>query len=186
MIYNLENKIKEISNKKSDINEHIFTMIKYGKKCEHITEMGVRGIVSTWAWLYCKPKKLICYDFVNPSKFNGNINDVYETAKYNNIDFKFYQKDVLKVEIEKTDLLFIDTKHHYEQLCQELKLHANNVNKYICFHDTTLFGHKDEYDASGKGIWPAISEFLRKNNQWILEKQYTNNNGFTIIKRIDS
>jgi hypothetical protein len=47
MIYNLKNKIKEISNKKSDINEHIVTMIKYGSKCEHITEMGVRGIVST-------------------------------------------------------------------------------------------------------------------------------------------
>jgi hypothetical protein len=34
--------------------------------------MGVRGIVSTWAWLATSPQKLIAYDLENPSKWGGN------------------------------------------------------------------------------------------------------------------
>ena len=73
-------------------------------------------------------------------------------------------------------------------------MHSDKVRKYICFHDTTSFADKDEHlghenswgkPTSGKGIWPAITEFLEENkNKWILEKRYMNNNGFTIIKRI--
>lgn len=37
-----------------------------------------------------------------------------------------------------------------------------------------------------KGLWSAIQEFLDKyNNQWTLHKRYTNNNGPTILKRIN-
>ena len=40
----------------SDINEHVPTLLEYGQKCDHITEMGVRWIISTWVWLACAPK----------------------------------------------------------------------------------------------------------------------------------
>ena len=48
---NLEEKVNELFRTQSDINEHIPTILKYGQECNHITEMGVRGILSTWAWL---------------------------------------------------------------------------------------------------------------------------------------
>ena len=35
-----------------------------------------------------------------------------------------------------------------------------------------------------KGIIPAIDEFLSANTNWTMEKQYKNNNGLTILKRI--
>lgn len=35
-----------------------------------------------------------------------------------------------------------------------------------------------------KGLIPAIDEFLIANTNWIMEKQYKNNNGLTILKRI--
>ena len=50
---------------KSDINEHLDTFVRYGKECETITEMGVRGITSTWAWMMSNPKKLVGIDFLN-------------------------------------------------------------------------------------------------------------------------
>jgi hypothetical protein len=44
--------------------------------------------------------------------------------------------NVLEVEIEETELLFIDTYHYYAQLKKELKLHAGKISRYIAFHDT--------------------------------------------------
>ena len=125
MIFDLEQKVNEIYKTPSDINEHIPAIIKYGQECEHITEMGVRGIVSTWAWLATAPQKLIAYDLENPSKWGGIIQDVYETAEAYNLDFTFIEGDVLKLEIDETDLLFLDTWHVYEQVRDEIKLHAD-------------------------------------------------------------
>lgn len=36
-----------------------------------------------------------------------------------------------------------------------------------------------------KGVCPAIEEFLFSNKNWIIEKRFTNNNGLTILKRIN-
>jgi hypothetical protein len=194
MVYDLEQVVNQLHTTPSDINEHMPTIIKYGSECETITEMGVRGIFSTWGWLACGPKKLTCYDLHDPAKWGGDIQSVYDTAEAYDLNFEFKIADVLKIEIEQTDLLFIDTWHAYDQLKQELKLHSGKVNKYICFHDTTSFEFEDETNehentwegkSSGKGIWPAIEEFLEENKtEWVLEKRFKNNNGFTIIKKI--
>lgn len=181
----------------SDINEHIPVILKYGNECDHITEMGVRAIVSTWAWLYCAPKKLVAYDIHNPSYFGASLEPLIDMAKKYNLNFEFRQEDVLKIEIEETDLLFIDTWHTYDQLKKELNLHSNKVRKYICFHDTVSYRFFDErlatryfnlnrQENTGIGIWPAIEEFLEKNKKtWKLKEHFSNNNGFTIIQRIN-
>jgi hypothetical protein len=194
MIHNLEQLVNQLHGTPSDINEHMPTIIKYGNQCETITEMGVRGIFSTWGWLACAPKKLTCYDLHDPSKWGGDIQSVYDTAMAYGLNFEFKVADVLKIEIEETDLLFIDTWHAYDQLKQELKLHSNKVKKYICFHDTTSYefideskGHENTWEgqSSGRGIWPAIEEFLDENKDtWVLKERFKNNNGFTIIERI--
>lgn len=195
MIYNLHTLVNKLYQTPSDINEHFPAMIKYGSECDHITEMGVRGVYSTWAWLACNPKNgLYSYDLYNPSKWGGDLQSVIDTADSYNIKFLFTQADVTKIEIEPTDLLFIDTWHCYDQLKLELFLHADKVKKYICFHDTTTYDHVNEPLTSdhnwekkvtpGKGIWNALSEFLDENiNTWELVERFTNNNGFTIIKR---
>jgi hypothetical protein len=196
MIFDLEQKVNQLYSTPSDINEHIPTIIRYGQECSHITEMGVRGILSTWGWLASNPQdKLISYDLYNPSKWGGDIQSVYDTAAAYGINFEFVEADVLEIDIEETDLLFIDTWHHYNQLKAELKKHSHKVKKYICFHDTTSYEHKSEPTTSenafegklnwDKGLWDAVIEFLDENKEvWKLKKRYTNNNGFTIIERI--
>lgn len=176
----LEEKYKKLCSTKSDINEHLPTLRKYASNCEHITEMGVRSIVSTWALLAAQPKTLISYDKKNPLEFNANINEVYDLK--NNTNFKFIQNDVLNVTIEETDLLFIDTWHVYKQLIQELKLHSSRVKKYIILHDTETFGVNGEF--GGEGLIKAIDEFLNENSKWVRKEVYKNNNGLTILKRI--
>jgi len=185
MIHNLEQLVNQLHQTPSDINEHFPAIIEYGGKCDHITEMGVRGIVSAWGWLASGTKKLVCYDMADPSQWGGNIQDVYDTAKEYGIDFEFKLADVLKIEIEETDLLFLDTAHIYYQVKAELELHSSKARKYICFHDTTSYEINGEDGIPGNGIWKAIEEFLDiHKDEWVLEKRFTNNNGFTIIKRI--
>jgi hypothetical protein len=190
-------KINEIYQKNcninSDINEHLPTLLKYANECDHITEMGVRWVSSTWPFLLSNPKKMISYDIVK----NDAIHEVISLSKENNIDYEFIESDVLKIEIEPTELLFIDTLHTYNQLYNELLLHSEKVSKYIILHDTVSFGIKDEsiYQHASdivknikndkEGLTSAIEDFLQheKGKFWEIKEIFTNNNGLTILKR---
>lgn len=178
-------------NKCSDINEHLQTLFNYAKQVDHITELGTRWGDSTSAFLAASPKKLISYDL-----YRDNIISIFE--KNNNFEFK--QNDTLKIKIECTELLFIDTLHTYFQLYSELNLHSENVSKFIILHDTESFGLNDEalygsdflvkmsdmhMSTEKKGLKQAINDFLitEKGNHWQIEKIFTNNNGLTILSR---
>lgn len=168
--------------KYSDIHEHLPTLKKYTEECEHVTEMGVRYVVSTYAFMMGKPKKLISYDIVPVENYGIDRNQLKELAKTNGVDFNFVVGDVTKIEIEETDLLFIDTKHVYQQLIVELNLHSHKTRKYIIMHDTTKFGEIGESEE-GEGLMKAIYEFLGKNSNWEIHEKFDNNNGLTILKR---
>jgi hypothetical protein len=176
----IENKYYELCRIPSDINEHLPTLKKYAEECDHITEMGVRYIVSTYALLMGKPKKMISYD----------INDCHwkpiQEAVKDVTDFEFRIGNTLEIEIEPTDLLFIDTLHNYNQLKKELELHGHKARKYLIFHDTTSYEfYGESYDGSPqKGIWLAIVEYMMNYPEWSILERYTNNNGLTILKRL--
>ena len=175
----------------SDINEHLPTLYEYAKKCNHITEMGVRWVSSSWAFLLANPDKIISYDIEK----HENVKNLLDAAEEYHINFSFIEADVLKTDIEETELLFIDTFHTYRQLKRELELHAKKVKKYIIFHDTVSFAYNDEqaYDCISEiikneqiekqGLVPAINEFLvsDEGKNWEVEKVYSNNNGLTIL-----
>ena len=189
-------KYEQASNTYSDINEHLPTLKKYTEECEVVVEMGVRRIVSTWAFLAGKPKKLTSLDLHNPDKFGGNLQEIYDAVKETDIDFSFVESDSLTYDMEECDLLFIDTWHDYLQLKKELERHHSRVKKYIILHDTVAFGFDDEGDYSDyntprietnlpKGLWGAVEEFLYHNRNWIVWEKKPNNNGLTILKRTD-
>lgn len=170
---------------KSDINEHLPTILQYAKECKHITEMGVRTGVSTTAFLHADPDKLISYDII----LDDNVTTWFDYAKKIGKDYSYIKADTLKIKIEPTDLLFLDTVHQYRQVKAELILHAGKVNKYIIFHDTETFGERGQdptvdfgYDGH-LGIWYAIEEFLKRNSQWKIVYKTPKNNGLTIIEK---
>jgi len=176
---NIEKEYLELWNTISDINEHLPVLRKYAAECDHVTEMGVRGVVSTYAFLTARPKKLISYDIIDIK-----WKDIAEAVK-EETEFIFIQGDTLTEIIDPTELLFIDTLHNYTQLKEELRLHAPSVSKYIIFHDTTTYAYIGEsYEGNREiGLWPAISEFLEENKEWNIKERLTNNNGLTIIEK---
>jgi hypothetical protein len=58
----MEKKYEELCKMPSDINEHLPTLYRYAKECESVLECGVRGCVSSWAFLMARPKLLIMND----------------------------------------------------------------------------------------------------------------------------
>jgi len=175
---NLEELFKQNCDKKCDINEHLPTLRKYASSVNHVTEFGVRRGVSTTALLAGKPKVLRSYD-INNTRFKSY--KLYKKVA-KGTDFVFIKADVLKIKIDPTDLLFIDTRHTYDQLKKELSLHANKVRRYIIFHDTITFGNVGG-DGKSPGLVQAIEEFLQKNKKWKVDKIYKNNNGLYIISK---
>lgn len=160
----------------SDINEHLPILKDLASQCESVTEMGVRYCVSTFAFIEGKPKKLTCIDIVHPTTYvnQGGVQSfekVLQECKDKEIDFKFIEASSLEIEIEPTDLLFIDTLHTGEQLQQELYLHADKAKKYIVFHDTV---------SCETELMPVINKFLEQG-KWKIKEHYKNNNGLLVL-----
>ncbi len=190
----------------SDINEHLPTLSKYAENCTTVTECGMRSVVSTWSLLHGlsqsnnENKRLVSIDL----NYASGIEQVKTICNDLGIDFYFIMGNDIKVSIEQTDLLFIDTWHIYGHLKRELETHHSKVNKYIILHDTTVDGIVGETIRNGwdavkqsqesgypieeitKGLWPAVEEFLENHREWKLEHRYTNNNGLTILSKLES
>ena len=185
------------------------TLYEYALQCDHITEFGVRWVESTFSFILGQPSTLISIDIDHPNsypEFNGeeNLRLAYECAEECGVDFTFKLGSTLDVDIDPTDLLFIDTEHSYLQLKHELKLHSSKVKKYILMHDTKAHASVDSgshFNRSGTqsrcgnlglrpiperhGLKLCIEEFLEKNKEWVLDKFiYTGQPGMTILKRI--
>ena len=162
----------------SDINEHLGTLKRISANCSHITELGTRTMVSSWAFLEgLRPRggKLVSVDIKDPLEYGGfDTNEVRMGCGKLGVDFEFIKASSLDVALEETDLLFIDTLHFREQLTRELELHAHKARKYIVFHDTESC--KDE-------LLPVIDDFLRSNKQWRKDEVWTHNNGLIILKK---
>ena len=176
---------EDLCRKPSDINEHLPTLRMLASDCSSVVEMGVRSVVSTWAFAEAKPDKLISIDIENPSKFGQDIEFVKSVILKEDIDFSFILADTREYEIEETDFLFIDTWHVYDQLKIELKKHGNKARKYLAFHDTVTFGERGE-SPGHRGLMPAIEEFLEANPHWQVKHHYTNNNGLLVLERIST
>jgi len=166
---------KQRCEQQSDINEHLPKLQELAKKVCRVTEFGVREGNSTIALASARPVRMTSYD-INP------MNKDLEKLLTNNTNFQFVLGDSTKVDIEPTDLLFIDTLHTYDQLLVELFRHHRNVSKYIVLHDTVSFGEIGE--NGGQGLKEAIKEFICGNpSQWQIKEEFTNNNGLTVLER---
>lgn len=52
MLDNIKKKYEILIKKRSDINEHLETLFNYACKCDSIIETGVRGCISSWAFVF--------------------------------------------------------------------------------------------------------------------------------------
>jgi GT2 family glycosyltransferase len=168
------------ANQPTDTNALFPDLRRYAEGCRHITEFGVRGVFTTWAFLAAHPKRLIGYDIV-PSY---NAEEAKAEAVRGGVEYEFRVGDTLKIDIEETDLLFIDTLHTYAQLKSELERHHSKVREYILIHDTESFGLTGE--DGGPGEKRAVEEFLVAHPEWVMWEHLPQSNGLTVLTRDES
>ncbi len=187
----------------SDINEHVPVLRALAAECSSVVEMGLRSMVSSWGLLKglsesgSPSRSYLGIDINSPPL--PILNLAKDLSEKNGISFTFVQESNANIEIEPTEMLFIDTLHLYFQLAYELEKFSPKVSKYIAMHDT---GHTDTYEdpdpyfgdrniypgqygANKKGMWLAILDFLESHPEWILQERKTNNYGLTILKRVN-
>lgn len=174
----LETRFNLLFGLNTDMLGHIVAIYGYAAKSKRIVEFGVDDCTSTWILLTGKPDWLKSYDIIR----KPDVDEVEAVAKVEVLNFEFIHKSSLEVEIPECDLLFIDSFHSYEQLTKELALHTSKVSKWIILHDTTIFGNIDQTNT-GKGLWPAVEEFIAANKEWTIKQRYTHCYGLTVLER---
>ena len=162
----------------SDINENVHILYELAQECKTVVEFGVRSGVSTRAFL-ASDVELMSFDI----ELHPKVRELFLKAQAQGKSVQYIKANVLDIEVEPMDLLFIDTLHTYEQLQKELALHGNKARRYIAFHDTYTFGLQGEDGRDRRGLLTAIIEFQIKNPHWRFRIHRTNNNGFTVLER---
>jgi len=201
----VNSKYNQLCNKSSDINEHLPTLYRYAKECESILETGVRGCISSWALAKGlleneKSEKKLFLNDISPC----NISGLLDSTKSLPIKIEYKWINNLQLDLPySVDMTFIDTWHIYGQLKRELEKFSKVTNKYIAMHDTTVDAIHGESIRCGWnaqqqsidsgfpveeitcGLQKAIDEFLRDNKEWTLDIRYVNNNGLTILRKVE-
>jgi len=192
----------EKSQTPSDINEHLPTLYRYAKNCESIVECGVRNITSSYAFAYGLVETMNNSFTMIDTERSENITPFLTMCANEGVNATFVCGSDTECELIPTDMLFIDTWHVYAHLKRELAYWHSVVRKYIVLHDTTVDAEHGEtvrahlnaelqsfesgypIEEIRRGLWPAVTEFLRDHPEWTLEHRYTNNNGLTILRRV--
>jgi hypothetical protein len=201
----VEAKYAKLAATPSDIHEHLPTLRRYAAACPDgkIAELGVRGVVSTWAMLAGladggAPTAHLWAVDLEPAP---GIEVAAAAAKQLGIGFEFLQQDSATVNLPDMDMMFIDTWHVYAHLRSELARHAPRVRRWILLHDTETDRDAGESVRLGsdvaqqstqsgypvanirQGLRRAVVEFLVANAEWDVVRQYRNNNGLTVLAR---
>jgi hypothetical protein len=190
------------NNTLSDINDHLPHLRRLAQDCSSVTEIGLRTMVSSWGILMGLAdseqldRSYVGIDIRHPLEWSLQRAQILSEAC--GISFQFLLANDMTIDIEDTDMLFIDTLHTYCHLTYELEKFSPKVRKYIAMHDTSEpWGIYDESIYSGnyseypphisktkRGLWAAVADFLQSHPEWILKERYFNNHGFTVLERI--
>ena len=192
----------------TDISQHLPILAEYASKVGMVVELGVRGGVSSLAFLRgltrsaASARSLVGNDIVA-----CGYEQLEPLGAALGIRVSFVRGDAATIDLPSRDLTFFDTWHVYAQLRRELRHHAPRTRRYLLLHDVIVDGIEGESMRSGwdvaeqagrsgfdevdisKGLFFAIREFLQGNADWIVERSYDDvgglQNGLLVLSRVE-
>jgi hypothetical protein len=161
--------------KPRDLDQHMPILREYASKVKHATELTARR-ESTIALLTGRPETVISYS----SEVDGHVTKaavlVADSTRY---DRRPLNPAAIVMDMQPTELVFIDTKHTYEHVLTELRTYSHAASRFMVLHDTSHYGAVG--DDGGKGIIFAIADFLANNPKWFVIYQVKEQYGLTIL-----
>lgn len=163
-----------VRNRPRDFNEHFPILKELASKCDTVVEISKR-CESTVALAAGKPKRLISFNLETDADFSQQLK----------VLAPFVEQLILKSSqietIPDCDLLLIDSEHSYAKLTEELTKYGDKVNHYIVLRGTKGNGTKGE--DGGKGLIPAIKEFMASHEDWLISHNFENQYGLTVLSK---
>ena len=147
------------------------TYARYASMVDSVTEFGVYTGLSTTAFVSGKPIKVRSYDIT--SGYLTVLHEIEACALHLGVDFKFQIASSLNIEIEETDLLFIDTVHEKDYCLRELNLHHAKTKKFIVLHDIIAW----------PGVLQAAEEFMKTHPEWVVYERDDVGSGLLVMNR---
>lgn len=180
-----------------DVNAHLPKLIELGNQVggKRIVELGVRGGISTVAWLaavHANEGHLWAVD-VNPVPGHVRTAERCTSIRGRSTDPAVVQAITSAADGEGLDLVFVDTDHTYELTAQEIGTWAPLVRTggMLVFHDVAVerFDHhraEDGYAAQPPyPVRTAVREWLeRHEGEWAVAYETSECNGLVAIKRV--
>tara|TARA_R110000765_G_scaffold288759_4_gene384972 strand:+ start:4330 stop:6237 length:1908 start_codon:yes stop_codon:yes gene_type:complete len=160
-----------------DLEQHMDFLKEISSKCSHVTEISKRK-ESLVALAAGKPKKIVSYNT------EGNHPIIEQVEKVlPEIQMKLSSLPSSEIEtIEKTDLLFIDTIHTYDEMMNELNKFAPMVKRFIVARGTQSNGEIGE--DGGRGILHALRLFMQENPKWSIIEHHEQQYGISVLARL--
>lgn len=148
----------------------------------HVVELGVRSVVSTWAFLAARPKRLVSVDIEDAHP--ECVRACREVCKAADQPWEFVLANSLTLQPIECGLLFIDTLHTYAQLREELLRHGPFASQFIALHDTEKYGEVGDFDTR-PGLKAAVNEFLEhpSGQPFEIALHLPNCCGLTVLRR---
>jgi len=178
-VLSLDELYAKVCNNVSDVFMHCPTIREFASRCQHVTELGLNSLGVSVAVMAGQPLIFIAY-----GKDKKVVDEIVKELPDNvgRTHLKIREGNSLKVQIEETEMLILDTYHTYSQLKKELLKHAGSVTKYIIIVNSYAFALRGE-DGSSPGVMDAVVEFVAKNDRWEIIYNERKNNGLLILQR---
>ena len=109
------------------------TLLECARECTTITEFGIFKGCGLATFSSLPNKKVIGYD-ITLDLVSPIIDDIRRLIP-KSTELIIRKGNTLDIDIEQTDMLFVDTVHRYDHVKKELIRHSERVNKYIVIHD---------------------------------------------------
>ncbi len=194
----------------TDINCHLPRFVELMTKvgARHITEMGVRNAISSWAFAKYAMDTVaagsaMTYVATDITLRREPVAELeHAMSGCPSVNFSFVEGDDLLIPIFDTDFALIDTWHTYAQLKRELDRWMPHVRHMAVLHDTVLFQYEDEgaeghgdkpvdqslftgVSTEKKGLQMAIDDFLltSEGKLWRVSEQSDVCFGFQALER---
>lgn len=177
----LEELYKEVVETPSDIHEHLETFVDMviATGARDVIELGVRGCVSTIAWLYAldvTDGHLWSVDIDPPKRWFG------VQPRWTFVLGDDMNPDTFMRVPSEADIVFIDTSHAYQHTLNELNMYGGLVRPggVILLHDTEVQWPELVDDGVEYPVKRAVRDYCRDN-----ELEWTNQphcNGLGIIR----
>jgi len=166
----IEELYQEVQNTKWSLNEHMPRLRELAEQCRHVTEFShTRESLVAFA---AAGRELVSYNTDRNAAAVKSLAPQITLAALDSPDVPA---------IDRTDLLFLDTKHTHARLAEELARFAPQVERYIVLHDTVLHGARGE--DGGPGLLLAVKEFLEAQPEWFIASHAHHQYGLSVLGR---